>query len=141
MNLFGIMNVSASALGAERMRAEVTASNMANAETTKTESGGPYRRKQVVFSTGSQLTAAGFGQQADSGGVRVRSVVEDASAPIVRYEPSHPDADANGFVAYPDINPVMEMTDMLGAVRAYEMNVAAVNASKQMIQQSLDILR
>lgn len=141
MNLFGVMNVSASALGAERMRAEVTASNMANAETTKTDDGGPYRRKQVVFSAQSPLVSAGFGQPGDGGGVRVRSIVEDKTAPVLRYEPSHPDANAEGFVEYPNINPVMEMTDMLGAVRAYEMNVAAVNASKQMIQQSLDILR
>src|SRR4051812_33168587 len=109
MNLFGIMNVSASALGAERMRAEVTASNMANAETTKTEDGTPYKRKQVVFTTQSSLGLAGFSERSDAGGVRVRSIVADQSAPVLRYEPSHPDADANGFVGYPDINPVMEM--------------------------------
>jgi flagellar basal-body rod protein FlgC len=141
MNLFGVMNVSASALGAERLRAEVTASNMANIETTKTDNGGPYRRKQVVFAEQSAFSPASELAPSAQGGVRVRSTVEDRSDPILRFEPGHPDADENGFVAYPNINPVMEMTDMLGAVRAYEMNVAAVNASKQMIQQSLDILR
>ncbi len=141
MNLFGVMNTSASALAAERTRAEVTAANMANAETTRTSEGGPYRRKQVVFSAQPAFQAAGYEPQAHTGGVRVSAVLDDKSAPVLRYEPSHPDADEKGFVAYPNINPVTEMTDLLGAVRAYEMNVAAVNASKQMIQQSLDILR
>src|SRR5690242_7948896 len=120
MNLFGIMNVSASALGAERMRAEITASNMANVETTKTDRGGPYRRKQVVFAEQSPFTTVGDPSQSPAGGVRISKVVEDKADPVMRYDPSHPDADSNGFVAYPNINPVLEMTDMLGAVRAYE---------------------
>lgn len=139
MNLFGVMGVSASALGAERARAEVVASNLANAESTRTEEGGPYRRKQVVFEARSTsllrpATASGVG-------VRVADVVTDPAPPVLRYEPSHPDADEKGFVAYPNINPVAEMTDLLGAVRSYQANVAAVSASKQMIASSIDILR
>jgi flagellar basal-body rod protein FlgC len=75
------------------------------------------------------------------GGVAVRSIVPDTAAPIMRYEPSHPDADADGFVAYPNINPVLEMTDLMGAARAYQMNASAVQAAKQMIQQSIELLK
>ena len=71
----------------------------------------------------------------------MRSIISDASAPVMRYEPSHPDADANGFVAYPNINPVLEMTDLMGAARAYQMNASAVQAAKQMIQQSIELLK
>ncbi len=74
-------------------------------------------------------------------GVAVRSIVTDTATPIMRYEPSHPDADANGFVAYPNINPVLEMTDLMGAARAYQMNASAVQAAKQMIQQSIELLK
>ena len=147
MNLFGVMQVSGSALGAERIRSEVTAANLANAESTHTEEGGPYRRKQVVFASQNapsfQNTLAGAGESHGSQprGVVVRDVVSDPAPPIMRYEPSHPDANEAGYVAYPNINPVAEMTDLLSAVRSYQMNVAAVNASKQMIAQSIDILR
>jgi flagellar basal-body rod protein FlgC len=145
MNLFGVMQVSGSALGAERIRSEVTAANLANAESTRTEEGGPYRRKQVVFASQNapsfRNTLAGTAQGGQARGVLVRDVVNDPAPPIMRYEPSHPDANEAGYVAYPNINPVAEMTDLLSAVRSYQMNVAAVNASKQMIAQSIDILR
>jgi len=148
MNLFGVMGISASGLSAERMRAEVVASNMANAESTHTAEGGPYQRKEVVFQSAApssfrmQLAGAiGSSTASLAGGVTVRQIVSDASTPIMRYEPSHPDAGTDGFVAYPNINPVLEMTDLMGAARAYQMNASAVQAAKQMIQQSIELLK
>ena len=151
MNLFGVMDVSGSALKAERVRAEVVAANMANAETTRTPDGGPYRRQHVVFgSTGGgfadAMHLASFAhrsrvQSLAEGGVEVTGVVADQSAPLQRYEPGHPDADANGFVAYPDINPLTEMVDLMGATRAYGMNASALQAEKNMVSTSLDILK
>jgi flagellar basal-body rod protein FlgC len=147
MSIFSILEISGSALGAERQRAEVVAANMANAETTRTSTGGPYRRKEVVFASSGtlpfRLMLAGFqrlmGRTVPA--VRVEQVVDDPTPPVMRYEPGHPDADKQGYVAYPSINPIQEMTDLLGAARAYQLNASAVSASKQMIQQSLDILR
>jgi len=148
MNLFGMLELSGSALTAERQRAEVVAANMANAETTRTEQGGPYRRQLVVFRS-QRLprfpllladAAGGFLDQS-ARGVRVSQVIGDPAAPLERYQPGHPDADSKGYVAYPAINPVEEMTDLLGAARAYELNASAVQAAKTMLQQSLDLLR
>jgi flagellar basal-body rod protein FlgC len=169
MNLFGVMDVSASALKAERVRAEVVASNMANAETTKTAEGGPYRRHHVLFGTQGDgtfmesmtaqmnsvgnIASSGFsgwsnrhgGGVADStnvpGGVAVTGVIEDESAPLRRYDPQHPDAGPDGYVAYPDINPLTEMVDLMGATRAYGMNASAVQAEKNMLSSSLEILK
>ena len=144
MNLFGMLELSGSALLAERQRAEVVTSNMANLETTRTPQGGPYRRQLVVFRSHRlaqfPMLASDL-QLSPARAVRVDQVVPDPAAPVERYQPGHPDADARGFVSYPAINPVEEMTDLLGAVRAYELNASAVQASKSMIQQSLDILR
>jgi flagellar basal-body rod protein FlgC len=144
MNLFGVLDISGSALKAERQRAEVVAANLANAETTRTPEGGPYRRKHVVFSSAAQgfegMVQAQMGRQ-PAEGVSVREVVEDTAPSMRRYEPGHPDADAEGYVAYPAINPAEEMVDLMGASRAYGLNASAVNATKQMIQQSLEILR
>jgi flagellar basal-body rod protein FlgC len=148
MNLFGLFQISGSALTAERQRAEVATSNLANSETKRTPEGGPYRRRMVVFSSrpASQfrlLLASSFraGGLQDGGGVRVSQVVDDPAPPLRRYEPGHPDADASGYVNYPAINPVQEMVDLMGAQRAYELNASAVQAAKQMIQQSLQILK
>lgn len=167
MNLFGVMDISASALRAERVRAEVVASNMANAETTRTPEGGPYQRHHVVFeaegggsfqhSLISQMNGGlgnGFedGLSTDlssgvaaangvAGGVAVTGVIADKSAPLRRYDPQHPDAGPDGFVAYPDINPLTEMTDLMGATRSYGMNASAVQAEKNMVTSSLDILK
>ena len=144
MNLFGLLDVSASALTAERQRAEVVTSNMANAETTRTPQGGPYQRQLVVFRAhhmqqfGMQL--ADFGRSAGTG-VLVSDVVPDARPPIQRYQPGHPDANKDGYVSYPAVDPVEETTDLLEAVRAYELNASAVQATKNMISQSLDLLR
>ena len=144
MNLFGMLELSGMALVAERQRAEVVASNMANAETTRTPEGGPYQRRLVVFRSRRlpQFPALLAGMRQNAGqGVLVDQVVRDVTNPVRRYEPGHPDADAKGYVAYPSINPVEEMTDLLGAVRAYELNASAVQASKMMIQQAIEILR
>jgi flagellar basal-body rod protein FlgC len=179
MNLFGVMDVSASALQAERVRAEVVASNMANAETTRTPDGGPYQRHHVVFvaagggsfqdslvshmhevtdSLGNGFRSAfgtGFngagpnGSSSDGltapngvpGGVGVAGVISDTIAPLMRYDPQHPDAGADGFVAYPDINPLTEMVDLMGATRSYGMNASAITAEKGMVSASLDLLK
>lgn len=144
MNLFGMLEVSGSALGAERWRAEVVAANMANSETTRTPQGGAYRRQMLVFRAQPMprfpLLLAGMRKATPDGGVRVERVVADASPMPRHYEPGHPDADGAGYVTYPNVNPVMEMADLLSAVRAYQLNAAAVQAAKSMIQQSLQIL-
>ncbi|MGA7216945.1 MAG: flagellar basal body rod protein FlgC [Candidatus Sulfotelmatobacter sp.] len=144
MNLFGMLEVSGSALGAERWRAEVVAANMANAETTHTARGGAYRRQLLVFRAQPMprfpLMLASLRKGAPDGGVRVERVADDPTPLPSRYEPGHPDADAAGYVSYPNVNPVMEMADLLSAVRAYQLNAAAVQAAKGMIQQSLQIL-
>ena len=147
MGLFDMLNISASALSAERLRAEVTSANMANAETTHTDAGGPYVRKQVVFTakSGSPFRTIfnGMGKftQPPSGSVQLSQVVDDTTPSVMRYEPGNPDANKAGYVAYPAINPSSEMVDLMGAVRAYQLNASAVNASKQMIQESIDILK
>lgn len=144
MNLFGMLELSGSALGAERQRAEVIASNLANAQTTRTDAGGPYQRKLLVFRArrlpSFPLLVAGTGGNSAQG-VRVERVVTDPTPAVKRYEPGHPDADSDGYVSYPAVNPIEEMTDLLGAVRAYELNASAIQASKSMIQQSIEILR
>ena len=178
MNLFAMMETSGSAMQAERMRAEVVAANMANAETTRTESGGPYHRQHVVFAAdqgqspgqspgqgqslgafvNSLAAAAGAfpsalpelspmpplnppGTGAISGGVHIAQVIADPSPPLKRYDPGHPDAGPDGYVAYPDINPLTEMVDLMGATRAYGLNGSAVQAEKSMIASALEIAK
>ncbi|HEX3892683.1 MAG TPA: flagellar basal body rod protein FlgC [Terracidiphilus sp.] len=147
MGLFDMLSISASGLTAERQRAEVTSANLANAETTHTDEGGPFQRKEVVFSGSSimpfsnVLNHVGRFGQAPSGSVQVSEIVNDTTPPVKRYEPGNPDADKDGMVSYPAINPITEMVDLMGAVRAYQMNASAVNSAKQMIQQSIDILK
>jgi flagellar basal-body rod protein FlgC len=143
MNLFGMLEVSGSAMTAERWRAEVVSANMANAETTRTAEGGAYRRQLVVFrarpmSRFPLMLASLRGQPGP--GVRLDRVVADLSPLPRRFEPGHPDADPAGYVTYPNVNPVLEMADLLSAVRAYQLNAAAVQATKNMLQQSLQIL-
>ncbi len=143
MNLFGMLEVSGSAMGAERLRAEVVSANMANAESTRSTEGGAYRRQLVVFRARTMprfpLLLARLHPEIQ-GGVKVEEVVSDPSPLPQRYEPGHPDADANGYVTYPNVNSVLEMTDLLSAVRSYQLNASAVQAAKTMIQQSLQIL-
>jgi flagellar basal-body rod protein FlgC len=166
MNMFGAMDTSGGAMQAERMRAEVVAANMANAETTRTASGGPYRRQHVVFAADrpdagflnelstasggvapSPLAAAALptltlpGSGAVAPGVHIAQVVEDQAPPLKRYDPGHPDAGPDGYVSYPDINPLTEMVDLMGATRAYGLNSSAVQAEKGMIASALEIAK
>lgn len=147
MSIFSALEISGSALAAERQRAEVVAANLANAETTHTPQGGPYRRKEVVFASSGNLPfrmmLTGFHPTLANTmpAVRVQQVIEDRTAPLMRYEPGHPDANKEGYVAYPAINPIGEMVDLMGAVRSYQLNASAITASKQMLQQSMDLLK
>jgi len=138
---------------AERMRAEIVAANMANAETTRTETGGPYKRQHVVFAanepdSGFAQALAGASRAIQPtnaaeppGGVHIAQVFEDNEPPLKRYDPGHPDAGPDGYVAYPDINPVTEMVDLMGATRAYGLNSSAVQAEKGMITSALEIAK
>jgi flagellar basal-body rod protein FlgC len=140
------MDVSGSALQAERLRAEVVASNMANANTTRTPAGGPYQRQEVVFESAASdqgVFANHLLSQTNGsiGGVKIAAVVTDKSPGLRRYDPGHPDADKNGYVTYPDINPLTEMVDLMSATRAYDLNSSAVQATKNMIDTSIDILK
>ncbi len=137
MDPFGIFKVSASGLQAQRTRMNLIASNMANAHTTRTETGGPYRRKDTVFSTQPMETASGEGVE----GVKVADVIEDQTPSQMVYDPGHADADKDGYVAYPNVSVIEEMANMMMASRAYEANVAVFNMSKTMIMKSLEIGR
>jgi flagellar basal-body rod protein FlgC len=145
MNLFDSLAVSATALTAERQRSEIVAANLANAETTHTEAGGPFHRRTVVFqaqgSQGFHFSLANANSTTAAQGVRISQVVDDPTPPVMRYEPGHPDANKDGYVAYPAINPAMEMVDLMDSVRAYQLNASAISATKQMIQQSIDVLK
>ena len=145
MSLFSTLSVSASGMNAQRTRAELLAENLANAETTRTPEGGPYRRKDAVFSTAQQTSpfSAVFQEEMNPGisGVQVSDVIEDTREPEKRYIPGHPDADAKGYVAFPNINPAEDMVDLMGASRGYQANVAAISAIKDMISRSLDLFR
>ena len=147
MGLFDALDVSGSGLSAERLRMDVTAENLANAQSTRTAGGGPYRRKEVVTeATGdngfagalASARASGGGPQ---GGVRVSGIVEDQTPNRLVYDPSHPDANAQGYVSMPNVNPVTEMVDLISASRSYEANVTAMQTSKQMFTKTLDLLR
>jgi flagellar basal-body rod protein FlgC len=144
MSLFGGLEISASALTAERLRMDVVAENLANAQTTRGADGQPYRRKEVVLqeragSFGASLSAA-MNQQRGRG-VEVAGVVEDQTPLKQVYDPGHPDADENGYVAMPNVDTVTEMVDLIGAQRAYEANVTAMQAAKQMFSRTLELLR
>jgi flagellar basal-body rod protein FlgC len=144
MSLFGGLEISASALTAERLRMDVVAENLANAQTTRGADGQPYRRKEVILqeragSFGASLSAAM--DKSSGAGVQVAAVVEDQT-PLKRvYDPGHPDADADGYVAMPNVDTVTEMVDLIGAQRAYEANVTAMQAAKQMFGRTLELLR
>lgn len=136
MDSFGILKVSATALTAQRQRMNVIASNMANIHTTRTEQGGPYKRKDVVFST---VTVESNPARLE--GVMVEDVVEDSTPPKMVYEPGHPDADKDGFVAMPNVNAIEEMVNMMTALRAYEASVSVFNNSKSMLMKTLELGR
>ena len=144
MSFLDSMNISASALTATRLRMDVIAENMANVNTTRTESGEPYRRKFVVFRerTSDRDFAAFFNRtQKAGGGVRVVAIGQDMSEFRLDFNPSHPDADEYGFVRMPNVEVVQEMTDMMSAFRAYEANITALNVFKDMAMKTLEIGR
>lgn len=141
-SIFASMEISATALAAERLRMNLITENLANAEVTRTPSGGPYRRKGVVL--GARETSIFDGllnANTTPGGVEVLKIVESQALPNQVYNPSHPDADAKGYVAMPNINPVMEMVDLVSASRAYEANVSAIQIAKNMVTKTLEIGR
>jgi len=146
MSLFGGLEISASALTAERLRMDVVAENLANAQTTRGADGQPYRRKEVLLqeragSFGASLTAAMNRGGTQGGGVEVAGIAEDQTPLKQVYDPGHPDADENGYVAMPNVDTVTEMVDLIGAQRAYEANVTAMQAAKQMFSRTLELLR
>lgn len=143
MDLFTAMNTSSSALTAERTRMNLISSNLANINTTRTPEGGPYKRKDAVFAA--TPLEAGFGQTLDGAvgkhlrQVSVAEIVEDKNPPRMQYDPSHPDADPQGYVAMPNVNVVEEMADMITATRVYEANVMSAQAAKNMALKTLEI--
>jgi flagellar basal-body rod protein FlgC len=136
MESFDVFQVSASALAAQRQRMNTIASNLANAQSTRTAEGGPYRRQDVVFTTDAQ----GEGQTGLQG-VKVSGIVRDNSPFTMVYDPGHPDADQDGIVAMPNVNVIEEMVNMMMASRAYEASVSAFNISKTMFSKALELGR
>lgn len=144
MSLFSLFSVSASGMGAQRLRAQLLVENLANAETTRTPGGGPYRRKDAVFVSEPQASpfSAAFQTAVDgASGVAVAEVLEDGREPLKRYLPGHPDADAEGYVSFPRINPAEDMVDLMNAARSYQANVSAISAVRDMVHRSIDLLR
>lgn len=144
MSFLGSLNISASGLTAQRYRMDVISQNIANADTTRTESGGPYRRKMVVLESreGSQAFSQILDEQTSDlseGGVQVSQLMEDASDFKRTHDPSHPDADASGYVNLPNVDMAKEMVDMMSATRSYEANITVLNAVKMMASRALDI--
>ena len=143
-----ILKTAGSALTAQRLRMDVIASNLANSEATSTPEGGPYKRERVVFGPVLRDSLSKLSSKPDSiasgaapGGVEVKGIAQDNEDPRMVYDPTHPDANADGFVAYPNVDMVTEMTDMLSASRSYEANITIVNVAKSMAQRALEIGR
>ncbi len=151
MSLFSSLSVSASGMAAQRARTDVLVENLANAETTRTPEGGPYRRKDVVFRTveAGSAFASHFDRELDlfarqnpaQTGVEVAETLLDQREPERRYIPGHPDADAGGYVSFPNVNPAEEMVDLMSASRGFQANVSAMAAVKDMLHRSIDLLR
>jgi flagellar basal-body rod protein FlgC len=143
MNFIDALRISASGLTSQRLRMNVVSSNLANSNTTRTPEGGPYRRKDVVFS--SQPVQNSFQDMMRSqissklSEVKVVEIVTDPKPPVLKYDPRHPDADEKGFVRLPNINTIEEMVNMMSAARSYEANVTAVKATKNMAKKALKI--
>ena len=151
MGFFDGYNVSSSGMSAQRTRINVVSANIANAKTTHTAEGGPYKKQEVVFEdiliannkkTNSNDVEVTNSKNSDVSlrGVGVKSILQSDAKPVMRYEPAHPDADEKGYVAYPDINPVIEMVNLVEATRSYEANVASFNTHKNIDSKTLDIL-
>jgi flagellar basal-body rod protein FlgC len=148
MGLFDGLDVSATGLTAQRLRMDVTAENLANAQTTRGANGQPYRRKEVILQEipqggfGAQLSSAmGVGGAASAGGVQVAQIAEDSTPGKLVYDPGHPDANAQGYVRMPNVDTVTEMVDLIDSSRAYEANVTAMQSTKQMLAKTLDLLK
>jgi len=145
MDFFDALHTSAAGLSAQRLRMNLISGNLANAHTTRTEEGGPYRRREPVFAA--QTENSSFGEilsayQTDMlPQVKVIDIVEDQSAPVLKYDPNHPDADERGYVGMPNINLMEEMVNLITATRSYEANVSAVKAAKEMALKALEIGR
>jgi flagellar basal-body rod protein FlgC len=145
MDFFDSIHTSASGLSAQRLRMNLISGNLANVRTTRTQQGGPYRRKEAVFSA--QPLGASFQkiladrQKNPLCGVKVAKVFEDPNPPVMKYDPQHPDADDQGYVAMPNINLMEEMVNMISATRSYEANVTAIKAAKDMALKALEIGR
>ncbi|MDY0320529.1 MAG: flagellar basal body rod protein FlgC [Arcobacteraceae bacterium] len=151
MGFFDGYNIATSGMSAQRARINVVSANLANAQTTNTVGGGPYKKQNVVFeemlvqekerSNSVSMPKGGNFENTTLRGVGVKTIIESNSKPVMRYEPSHPDANEKGYVAYPDINPVVEMTDLIEAMRTYESNIAAFQTHKNMDNKTLEILK
>lgn len=150
MGFFDGYDLATSGMSAQRTRINVVSANIANAKTTHTEDGGPYKKQNVVFEEvllneaqkqNSNTNELNKNSDISLRGVGVKSIVEDDANPVMRFEPSHPDANEDGYVAYPNINPVIEMVDLIEAMRSYEANVATFKAHKNIDTKTLDILK
>lgn len=151
MGFFDGYNIATSGMSAQRTRINVVSANIANAQTTHSTDGGPYKKQNVVFeemllSEKERLTAspsqekeAGFPNK-NLSGVGIKQIVESKDEPVMKFEPNHPDANEDGYVAYPNINPVIEMVDLIEAMRSYEANVSAFTTHKTMDTKTLDII-
>ena len=147
MSIFTGLNISASGLTAQQLRMDILSENIANVDTTRTEDGTPYRRKNVVFAEKSNSRLSSFSNVLTAAtksiagqGVKVTRVIEDTKTAMkMTYDPSHPDADENGYVTYPNVNVVTEMTDLIDATRSYEANITAFNATKAMLAKGLEV--
>ena len=138
MKIFDSMEIAGSSLTAHRLWMDTISSNLANINTTRTKAGGPYKRRVPVFAEMMDSTISGYN---DIGGVRVLGITEDNGAPRMTYQPDHPDANEEGYVAYPNVNLVREMTDMLVASRAYEANLSVVTTGRDMWNGALEVMR
>ena len=145
MNLFSALSVNSSGMSAQRTRAEVLVENLANSDTTRTSDGGPYRRRDVVFESQAVSTsfASVYGSQIgeEATGVGISEITVDSRDPERRYMPGHPDADQDGYVSFPRVNPAEDMVDLMSASRGYEANVSAISAIKDMILHSIDLMK
>ena len=145
MDFFNSIQTSSSGLSAQRLRMNLISGNLANVNTTRTREGGPYRRKEAIFAA--KPIDSGFNKiltdrlQNQTTGVQVDRIYEDPSPPLMKYDPSHPDATAKGYVAVPNINPMEEMVNMISATRGFEANVTAIKAAKEMALKALEIGR
>lgn len=139
MSLFGAIGISASGMAAERLRMDVTADNLANADSTKGANGQPYQRHEVVLAAGNPNFSDMLGQA--QAGVRVDGIVSDPTPGRQVYDPTNPDADAKGYVTMPNVSTVTEMTDLITESRSYEADTQALDAAKQLYLKTLDILR